>query len=261
MVCSVYYVVYAMYSVIYALEILSALAPWGSGVVLVTWKQTAQGSAVLLVTGKHPARGSAVLLATREEPARGSAVLLVTRKHPPRRSGVALVRGEHNARTHAGTSAHTHTRTRPRPRPLRHHRRHAPPCPALPATAGRPARLPCPPLRPPPPEKKWHGRCRSLRGVRFFSALPLHVVDGGPPGGGEASKVSGAHRLHLCRGPKQARCLPRTAPRQKGCRRRGARQRGRARGSAKGPQSSLAVSGSQSAPRMCFHNAGWYCCR
>ena len=129
--------------------------------------------------------------------------------------------------TYAGTHAHTVRATARQPPP--------PPCPPLPRPArhGQPPPPPVCPVRlsARPRLKKKHGRCRSLGGVLFFFLPSLaHVVDGRAPGRGEASKLSGAQRLPFCRGPKHAGCLPRTAPGQKGCRGRGAPQRGAAEG-------------------------------
>lgn len=71
------------------------------------------------------------------------------------------------------------------------------------------------PLRPParpsapsasPPAlacKTWHGRCRSLRGVCvFFFALPMHVVDDGPPGGWVRPRKSPGPPPAVLQGPK-----------------------------------------------------------
>ena len=149
-----------------------------------------------------------------------------------------------------------------------------PACPALSAASAAPPRPapPCP-LRPParpfapsasPPALACNKNCtegaaRSERSV-FFCPPPTSRRRRPTRRGGGLESLRG-HRLQCCRGPKRARCLPRTGGRQKGGGGRGAPQRGSDEGLGVGTQTSLAVSGTQSAPRMCLHNAGWYCCR
>ena len=90
---------------------MSALPAWGSGVLLVTRKQTAPGCTGAFVRGKQPARGSAIRLVTRQVPARGSAFRLVTRKAPAetldRHTRAGRVTGTH-ARMQVRTPARAH---------------------------------------------------------------------------------------------------------------------------------------------------------